>query len=375
MSMGLLMIKLLFIISNLGQGGAERQLLELVKNIDKNLFEVCVCLYAVNKGIFFKEIEKIPGINFTKNTLKYKTPIIKILEAMFFIHRYLKQNDFDVIHTSLSMNGALVRLSAPGKYKNKIVYNVRTSFNLYIKKILFLERILIRKSFLITNSKSAYLAFVRFMPDKYKSKMKYIYNGFDTNKFKPFPADDSSKITIGSIGRIHNLKNHIQIIRVFNELENDNLELVIVGDDGGQKVHIEKYIEENKLTKSVRIISQQNNIEDYYNKFDIFILSSLLEGCPNVLFEAMLCKCFCIISRNANSDDFVIDGENGLVYDGTDGDLKIKLEFAISIKGTEIFNKIRVNGYHYAKNNFSMEHMVKSYEDLYINILNKNTIE
>ena len=183
------------------------------------------------------------------------------------------------------------------------------------------------------------------------------------------------KIAIGSIGRIHHLKNHIQILRVFNELGNDNLELVIVGDDGGQKAHIEKYIDENKLTKSVQIISQQNNIEEYYNNFDIFILSSLLEGCPNVLFEAMLCKCFCIISKNANSDDFVMDGFNGLVYDGTDKDLKQKLEFAISIKETESFNKICEAGYEYAKNNFSMAHMVKSYEDLYINALNTKIIE
>ena len=87
------------------------------------------------------------------------------------------------------------------------------------------------------------------------------------------------------------------------------------------------------------------------------------------------CKCFCIISSNANSDDFIVDGENGLVYDGTDVDLKIKLEFAISIKGTESFNKICEEGYDYAKNNFSLEKMVKSYEDLYINVLNKKKIE
>jgi len=363
-------VKIVFIISNLSQGGAERQFLELIKNINKDLFEVHVCLYAVNRGIFFKEIETLPGIIFTKNELKFKTPILKILEAMIFINRYLKRNDFDVIHTSLFMNGALVRFSAPGKYNNKIVYNVRTSFNLYTKKLLFIERFLISKSFLITNSKKAYFEFVRFMPDKYKSKIKYIYNGFDTKKFKPLLKDGAGKITIGSVGRIQQIKNHIQILRVINDLGIENLELLIIGEDGGEKANIEKYIEENKLGNRVRIISLQSNIEDYYNKFDVFILSSLLEGCPNVLFEAMLCKCFCIISRNANSDNFIIDGENGSEYDGTDEDLKKKLEFAISIKGTEVFNKICEDGYDYAKNNFSMENMVKSYQDLYLDVLN-----
>lgn len=362
--------KILFIISNLGQGGAERQLIELVKNIDKNLYDVSLCLYAINKGIFFKEVENISGINLIKNHLHQKNKILKILEAILFIHKYLKKNKFDIVHTSLFMNGALVRLSAPRNYKNRIVYNVRTSFNLYTTKLLLLERLLINKSYLITNSKSAYKDFVKYFPTKYKAKIDYIYNGFDTEKFKPATKQISKKITIGSVGRIHHIKNHLQILRVFNGIENTKLRLMIIGDDGGQKAIMEKFISENNLKQFIQIVPQQQNIEEYYNKFDIFILSSFLEGCPNVLFEAMLCKCFCIISKNANSDDFIVDGSNGLVYDGTDDDLKVKLEYAINMKDSDEFENIRVTGYEYAKNNFSMEKMIKSYEQYYFKIHN-----
>jgi glycosyltransferase involved in cell wall biosynthesis len=367
-------IKITFIISNLGQGGAERQLIELVKNIDKNLYDVSLCLYAINKGIFFKEVDNISGINLIKNHLHQKNKILKILEAILFIHKYLKKNKFDIVHTSLFMNGALVRLYAPRNYKNRIVYNVRTSFNLYNTKLLLLERLLINKSYLITNSKSAYKDFVKYFPKKYKAKMHYIYNGFDTEKFKPATKQISKKITIGSVGRIHHLKNHLQILRVFNGIENTKLRLMIIGDDGGEKQYLENFISANNLTHSIELLPQQKKIEEYYNKFDIFILSSLLEGCPNVLFEAMLCKCFCIISKNANSDDFVIDGLNGLVYNGTDDDLKVKLEYAINMKDSDKFEKIRETGYEYAKNNFSMKKMVESYENLYSNILNNGKV-
>lgn len=363
-------IKIVFIINNLGQGGAERQLIELVKNIDKNLFDISLCLYAINKGIYFKEVENISDIKLIKNNLRQKNIILKILEAILFIHKFLKKNKFDIVHTSLFMNGAIVRLAAPRNYKNRIVYNVRTSFNLYTKRFLLLERLLIKKSYLITNSKSAYQDFVKYFPPKYKAKMHYIYNGFDTEKFKPHPKSISNHIIIGSVGRMHYLKNHLQILRVFNRIENTKLKLMIIGDDGGEKQYLENFISTNNLTQSIELLPPQKNIEEYYNKFDIFILSSLLEGCPNVLFEAMLCKCFCIISKNANSDDFVIDGLNGLVYDGTDEDLKVKLEYTIKIKDSLKFEEIRENGYTFAKDNFAMSKMIKSYEQYYFKIHN-----
>ena len=86
----------------------------------------------------------------------------------------------------------------------------------------------------------------------------------------------------------------------------------------------------------------KKDIEIYYLKFDVFILPSIYEGCPNVLFEAMLSKCLCIVSIGSNSDNFIIDGVNGLVYDGSDKDLKLKLMEAISI-----IQKKRAYGYSY----------------------------
>lgn len=358
-------IKVAFIISNLGQGGAERQFLELIKNIDQKSFEITVCLYAINKGIFYQEIEQISGIKITKNNLKQKYYLFKILEALVFLYRYLKQNDFDLIHTALFMNGALIRLIAPQRYNNRIVYNVRTSFQLYTKKLLLIERIFIRKSILITNSKRTYDDFVKFMPAKYKCKMNFIYNGFDTKTFFPLAKPPKEKIIIGSVGRLHHIKNHLQILHVFSKIVRANIDLLIIGDDGGEKKNLEKFITENHLTKYVKLVPQLKNVKDYYQEIDIFILSSLMEGCPNVLFEAMLCKCFCIISKNANSDNFVIDGLNGLVYDGTDADLYAKLDYALSILETEKFDKIRAEGYSYAIGKFSMENMVNSFEKLY----------
>ena len=85
-------IKISFIKGNLGQGGAERQFLELIKNIDKEKFEVYVCLYAINKGIFYTEIEQIKNIYLIENIIKHKIKFLKIIEALIFINKYLSKN-------------------------------------------------------------------------------------------------------------------------------------------------------------------------------------------------------------------------------------------------------------------------------------------
>ena len=79
-------IKLAFFISNLGQGGAEKQLVELIKNINKNIFDVHLYLYAYQKEMFYQEIFEIRDILIIKNKLKYKNyPFFVFLFAPCFL--------------------------------------------------------------------------------------------------------------------------------------------------------------------------------------------------------------------------------------------------------------------------------------------------
>ncbi|HBG70688.1 MAG: hypothetical protein A2W93_04725 [Bacteroidetes bacterium GWF2_43_63] len=368
-------IKIAFIISNLGQGGAERQFLELIRNIDKSRFNVSVCLYAVNKGVFYDEIESVENIIFTKKILKHENKLLKILEAIFFIRNYLSKNVFDIVFTSLFMNGLLVRLAASRRnYKNKVVSTIRNSFSIYTPKHIFIEKYFIKRSYIVANSKSAANDFKAILKKNInQSRIQFIYNGYDKNRYyvseKRKPDE---KLIYGNVGRMTTQKNQIQLLRVFSGQKKDSYKLQIIGSFSDETEKLVSYVDSNGLKNCVELIDKVQNIEDYYKGMDIFILSSFYEGCPNVLFEAMLSKCFCIISKHANSDGFIINGINGYEYDGTDDDLCLVIEITRSVYNTEEGYNIIENGYKYAVENFSMEAMVSNYEKLFIDIYEKN---
>lgn len=362
-------VKIGFIISNLGQGGAERQFVELIRNIDRKKFAINVCLYAANKGVFYTELEHDQSITIEKNLLRSDLKAFKIVEALLYIRRYLTYNKFDIVLTTLFMNGVFVRLVATQRYKNRIISSIRTSLTLYNKWRILTERFFLRNSFVVLNNRNAENKFLSVIQQKYVNRISSIYNGYNLKHFYSTKNSDRNSIIIGNVGRQTYLKNQLQIINVFSVLKNGNIRLQIVGSKGDQSHRLNESIINKALKERVVIIDAVPNVEEYYKNFDIFILSSLYEGCPNVLFEAMLSKCFCIISKGANSDDFIIDGENGLVYDGTDENLEEKLRYAIEVKGSVTFDAICENGYAYAKENFSMEKMVKSYEELFLKIL------
>jgi glycosyltransferase involved in cell wall biosynthesis len=363
-------VSICFIINNLGQGGAERQFVELIKHIDKTKFDVTLYLYAVNKGVFFKEIFDIPGVRVVQNVLRSRNAGLKIIEALRYIRRILKDNHFDIVQTTLFMNGLFVRLAAPRRYRDRMVSNIRTSLKLYTKYHLFAEKMLLRRSYVVANSRRTAEEFLGRVPRGRRARVRYIYNGYDTGLFSPRQTErPHDSVTLGCVGRMYRIKNQMQVVRVVHAMNTASIRLMVIGDSGDQENAIIAYIREYDLEDRIALEPKQSNIEDCYNRFDIFILPSLLEGCPNVLFEAMLCGCFCIISTHANTDEFVLHGENGLVYDGTDEDLQEQLQYAISVLKTEAFDRIRENGRRYACENFSMEKMVKSYEDLYREIV------
>lgn len=359
-------IKLCFILSHLPQGGAERQTINLITGLDSSRYDVTLILYD-NTEVFYKEINELP-IHLQVHQSSRAGKLFRAIANVLYLRRILSENDFDILHTLLFHNGFWVRFVAPRKYSQRIIYSIRNDLKDGPGIYLFFEKFLIRRSIAITNSMKAMDQLKDMVGEKYHHKIFNIYNGFDVQRFnqdKPSPLGE--KIIIGTVGRQVAQKNQIQILEAIKQISGRYpVHFFLIGDKANDSSNInEDYVTSNRMENCVTILDSQPEIESFYRLFNIFVLSSVYEGCPNVLFEAMLARCLCIVSQGANSDNFVHDGTNGLVYDGSTSMLVAKLEAAIEMlrsgKGAGIIG----NGHKYAQDNFSLDQMVSSYETIY----------
>ena len=366
--------KICFVASHFIQGGAERQITELIKILIKNNFDISLLLYQSDQ-IFYRELYDL-NINLILNKkTQSKFKIIKWINNLAFLRKNLKNTSFDVLHTYLFFNGLIVRLFFYRQFKGKILYSVRNSYEDTSKLFYCLDKILNYRSINVYNSKKSLLQIFPNSSVETRSNNIVIYNGYNFSKFDIPKEKESNTVMIGMVGRMTYQKNQIQGLMVFSKILssfNCNLRLLIIGEnDIDQFLRLKNFIKNNKLEDSVELLEPQKNIENYYSKFDIFLLPSHYEGCPNVLFEAMISRCLSVVSSGSNSDSFVKDGFNGFVYDGSDSMLQDKLTEAITAVMNNKTSVMLENAYNYAQKNFSIELM----GDQYLRLYNKICIE
>jgi len=134
-----------------------------------------------------------------------------------------------------------------------------------------------------------------------KVKVKTIYNpAFDNSILRLSKKKISikkNKNIILNVGRLEIQKDQITILKAIKNI--NNVFLIIIGY-GSQKNILIEYIKKNNLNNRVSILENISNPYPYFVKSKLFVLSSLYEGFPNVLTEALMFK-LPIISSNCNS--------------------------------------------------------------------------
>ena len=156
-----------------------------------------------------------------------------------------------------------------------------------------------------------------------------------------FPEIPRENIII-NIGRMVPEKGQEYLIQAFAKLDATNWKLVILGD-GRLRGNLEKQIIDLGLTGKIIMPGAINDIDEWLARSSIFVLSSISEGFPNSLMEAMAAGLPCIsFDCNAGPKDIIINEVNGLLVEkGNIDELVDKLNTLI--KDTELAKKIATN--------------------------------
>ncbi len=116
-----------------------------------------------------------------------------------------------------------------------------------------------------------------------------------------------------TVGRLDALKNHEELIDIFTDINDDSWNLIIVG--GGELYDkLKNKIERSPLHRNIFLVGPKSNIDDYLNDAEIFAFTSLSEGFPNVLIEAMSVPLACIAyDCKVGPSDIIDNNKNGLL--------------------------------------------------------------
>lgn len=126
------------------------------------------------------------------------------------------------------------------------------------------------------------------------SRITYIQNGVDLSEVDAvylnpdISGNSGSKKRIGFVGQMISRKNIIDILNTFELIKStdDNIELILLGD-GDQREELETFSKNLSKSDSIKFLGFIDDRLEYLKTFDLFVMTSTLEGIPRCLMEAM----------------------------------------------------------------------------------------
>lgn len=212
-------------------------------------------------------------------------------------------------------------------------------------------------------------------------KIVTLINGVDTERFKKrikspkllkeFCIDPDVKV-IGTVSRLTEVKDQFTMIESFAAVKESYPKciLLLVGD-GPMKSELVNMVERKSLKNCVIFAGKRNDISDVLNLFDIFLLTSLSEGTSISLLEAMSSGVTPIATKVGGNVSIVDDNLNGMLTSPKNTyELSNKLKYLLN--NDDIRNHFSANARKKIRSCFSLEIMVRKYENLYLRLLEKN---
>ncbi|WP_300902905.1 glycosyltransferase [uncultured Clostridium sp.] len=286
-------------IGTLSGGGAERVISNLSLNWDKNM-EKNIIMFGSNAKIDYP----IDGnlINIDKNEIKnIKDKVFNLIYRVNEIKKIKKENPNSEIISFLEYPNLLNLLTRKyGKTIISVRNHMSSKHNKGIKSYFWnstIKYLYGRADKIIVVSEEIKNDLVLNYKIK-EDKIKVIYNSYPINEIRRLATEQIenqyNEIFNGNViisaGRVKPQKAHWHLIRAFSKVKENvkDSKLVILGE-GELKEELIELSRKLNIEKDVYFLGFKKNVFKYINASEVFVLSSLFEGFPNALVEAMSC--------------------------------------------------------------------------------------
>lgn len=350
--------KILHIVEAFG-GGVYQIIKDLTNGLTED-YEIIIAYGKRNelpsnfKNDFNNKIRFVEIVNFTRNI-----NMIKDFKALREVNKLIKNEKPDIVQLHSSKAGAIGRLANVHNIKMYYVPHgfsfLKQDDNILKRKIYWvIEKILAiinRKCTIVACSKGEYDEAI-----KLNKNSKQINNGILIKKIEEETKElkhiiDWNNITVCTVGRIDYQKNPKQFNEIAKEFKNVKFKWI------GEGVLRDQLTEDNI---SITGWLDRKEVLKEVNDSDIFILTSLWEGMPVSLLEAMYMKKICIVSDVIGNRDVINDRVNGYIATNTE-EFKKNVRNILNIKE----EKVSENAYNDIIQKYNIMSMINKYKELY----------
>ncbi|CAA7194385.1 glycosyltransferase [Chryseobacterium potabilaquae] len=327
--------KILIRIGSLRHGGAEKALINFLKNIpsDKYDIDLLINLYS---GQYIQEVPSwvnlhylLKGEMITTNRLQdIPVKAFRVLYQKMFIWfpsllygRILKKKKYDIeIGAIHGMYKEI--LSSPIKSSKKIIWVQNDIFSLkeYPPEVV-LQFFNFDKILVISNKLEEEMMKLT-KNDSQREKLVKIYNPIDKsdtlNKanepINDMPFENSHLPTFVSIGTVYPQKGYDRLLNIHKKLLDEGLQhnLIIIGD-GYDFDSIQALLDKLSLQETAKMLGYRSNPYPYLKKSDFYIMSSRHEGFPTIIAEALILNKPISATDISGIKDLLQDGKLGII--------------------------------------------------------------
>ena len=374
------MIHIFFLARSLHIGGSERQLVNLVKYLDKSKYDTTVaCFYG--GGVLEQELRG-GGIRLLDLKKKGRWDILIFIFRLVKILRKLKP---DILYSWLDGPNILGFIAGYLSKVPKVIWGIRAS-NVDLKKYgiglqisFWMQTRLSRYiDLIIANSESGKKYHIaRGFPAK---KIVIVPNGINVNHFCPLYSEGvkvkkewnikANEILIGLVGRLDPMKDHPTFMEAVSMLckKRTDVKFICVGD-GEEPYKSDLYQLSKKLELGGKLIwaGRRLDMAAVYNALDISSSSSSGEGFPNVIGESMACGVPCVVTDVGDSAKIV--GDTGIIVPPKSPDMLAKgWEQLLNLEKKE-FSLLSRRVRERIVNNYSVGKMIERHNEFFEDIL------
>jgi len=369
-------IRIFFLIPVLKGGGAERNIINLIKNIHKDYFDVTIVAGNIGGSLESELSEDVKMINMQQST---------ILGLLSGLRRVLKEEKPDILVSALPHINVISMMARSVSPQTKVVLtehttvsSLSTTARTFVKRIgaKFILPVLMKIYYSSANKiicvskgvKEDLSLILGNLP-----QIEVIYNPvFDESILElakePLGEDESifqkTCPVIIAVGRLVKAKDYPSLLNAFERvLKVKRARLIILGE-GPEENNLKDMVNALKIYNDVLFLGFKNNPYKYMANASLFVLSSKREGFGNVIVEAMACGTP-VISTNCKS------GPSEIINNEIDGLLVLpESTAALSDAIIKVLNdhdfakKLSENGLERAKY-FSIEKSVQQYEKVF----------